>query len=47
MPVTAITVNIVNMALFHRVISEAVCQRLADERRVGWSTGTSTRFLIE
>ena len=47
MPATAITVCIVNLTLFDRVISEAVCLRLADERRVGWSTGTSTRFLIE
>ena len=47
MPVTAIMVHIVNLALLDRVISDAVCQRLADERRVAWNTGTSTRFLIE
>ena len=37
MPVTAIMAYIVNLALLDRVISDAVCQRLADERRVAWN----------
>ena len=47
MPATAITVYTVNLALLDRVISEAVCLRLADKRRVAWSTGTSARLLLK